>query len=74
MAAERSDRKSGYKKQKNTGDRQVFTPRKVELLSYHFESYLIDRNYSEERTRIEIKKMHTYLGQAITFAEKKLLL
>ncbi|XP_074099985.1 uncharacterized protein LOC141528047 isoform X1 [Cotesia typhae] len=25
------------RKQKNTGNRQVFTPRKIELLSYHFE-------------------------------------
>ncbi|KAH0557503.1 hypothetical protein KQX54_007157 [Cotesia glomerata] len=62
------------RRQKNTGDKQALTPRKVELLSYHFEEFLTDRNYSEERIQIELKKMNTYLGRAITSAKKKVVL
>ncbi|XP_074107813.1 uncharacterized protein LOC141533045 [Cotesia typhae] len=59
------------RRQKNTGDKEALTPRKVELLSYHFEEFLTDRNYSEERIQIELKRINTYLGRAITSAKKK---
>ncbi|CAD6208868.1 GSCOCG00012758001-RA-CDS [Cotesia congregata] len=60
------------RKQSNTGDRKSLTPRKVELLSYRFEEFLVDRNYSEERTGFELAKMNKYLGESITSAKKKL--
>ncbi|KAH0539974.1 hypothetical protein KQX54_010578 [Cotesia glomerata] len=62
------------RKQKNTGERDPLTSRKVELLSYHFENFMRTRNFSQERIRIELKKLNTYLGRVITSAKKKLRL